>query len=109
MKLFIFGAGASAGTLGLPAARDFGEELEREVRACDVIVSFNYDVVVEQLADSMGVELVQGPCARCRGRHRCVQLIKPHGSLSWIVERARDHSRVTWRADDGSPLLRPMD
>jgi len=198
MRLYIFGAGASAGTLGLPAARDFGLELARakprwrrayphlarvveglrqsgeteswdladawtrldyltklawavdlggdlaeanvemrkalldvygrtgarvrrnghksqtvrtllrKARPGDVVVSFNYDLLVEQVAAEAGVHLVQAPCERCRGKHRCVQLVKPHGSLAWRVERLDGQARVRWRSATGEPLLRAL-
>lgn len=197
MRLLIFGAGASAGTLGLPAAREFGRELARahptwpaaypnlaqvvaglrastdgedwdlgaawtrldyltklawaaetdldlaaanvEIRKAlldvyggtrrqlrrsrkrtetirkllrgaspgDVVVSFNYDLLVEQLAAEAEVELVQGPCGH-RGCRRCVQLIKPHGSLAWSATRRRGRTAVHWRGVDKRPLLKPL-
>lgn len=197
MRLLIFGAGASAGSVGLPAARDFGAELARAhprwtraypnlaqvveglrvggpdgdwdlgaawtrldyltklawavqseldlvaanvemrkalldvyggtgvqlqrsrrrtrtvlqlIRAAapgDVIVSFNYDLLVEQLAAQHGVDLVQGPCAH-PACSRCLQLIKPHGSLAWSATRRRGKTEVHWRDKEGRPLVRPL-
>lgn len=84
-------------------------DLLREVSPGDVLISFNYDVLLEHLARAVGLHLVQAPCEACpRRAHRCVQLVKPHGSLSWRVEVGRRGTRVQWRGSQGAPLQRPL-
>ena len=46
----------------------------------DALVSFNWDVVSESIANYVHVNLVQAPRA---ANDSSVQLIKPHGSVSW--------------------------
>lgn len=60
------------------------EELRR-VTSGDVVVSFNWDVLVEalllyRLRDTPSVRVVQAPHKRLE---RCVEFAKPHGSLAW--------------------------
>ena len=84
-------------------------KLLEQARPGDAIISFNYDVLVEHLAAKAGLKLVQAPCDACRpAKHSCVQLIKPHGSLSWALHRDGRHVRLDWRAKDGGPLTEPL-
>jgi hypothetical protein len=52
--------------------------LLKEVKPGDVIVSFNWDTLVERLAKKFGLNLIH-----CPGRPRKkVKFVKPHGSVS---------------------------
>jgi hypothetical protein len=56
-------------------------DIVAELRAGDVLVSFNWDVVVELIVQRLKkVDLVQAPGVA----DNSVQLIKPHGSVSWL-------------------------
>jgi hypothetical protein len=71
----------------------------------DVLISFNWDTVAERIArsPSLGKKLVaSGPVLHGRS----VNLVKPHGSLSW--EDGGTPESVKWRDDHGEPLLTPM-
>jgi hypothetical protein len=101
--------------------RIYGRDLDREVeklavsdkytlggllkRVCpgDVLISFNYDTVVERLAGKFGYDL-RGYCGYFR--RDVVNFVKPHGSTSWCLDLRE--KRVTSAKDDGSPLLNSM-
>lgn len=54
----------------------------------DVLVSFNWDVLAETLAEHLGIPLIQAPTQNAR---EAVTLIKPHGSVSWRYYPSRQH------------------
>lgn len=69
----------------------------------DVLISFNWDTCAERIATDLGRRL-----RMASGRvfdKRYVNLVKPHGSLSW--EDGGTADRVRWH-DHGQPLLTPM-
>jgi hypothetical protein len=69
--------------------------LKNRVDTGDVVVSFNYDTVIERLAKRLGLTL-----RHCSGAPRgFVKFVKPHGSASWPL-RALNASLI-----DGEPLL----
>jgi hypothetical protein len=70
-----------------------------ELQPGDVLISLNYDTIVERIARDLGRPLVLTP----RGACGAVRFAKPHGSTSWTLDR-KCHS-VTWLSADGSPLL----
>ena len=64
----------------------------------DVVVSFNYDTLVERLAKRFGLAL-----RHCRGAPRdFVKFLKPHGSVSWPLHP------VPSAVFDGEPLLHSL-
>jgi hypothetical protein len=75
----------------------------QEVRSGDVLISFNYDTLVERLALRMG----HNPRSfHYELRSDVVNLAKPHGSTSWCLDlNART---VTSSHPDGSPLLESL-
>jgi hypothetical protein len=69
----------------------------------DVLISFNWDTIAERIAHDLGRKLVaSGPILY----RRYVNLVKPHGSLSW--EDGGDSDHMKWRGSHGEPLLTPM-
>jgi hypothetical protein len=65
----------------------------------DVLVSFNWDVAAEHLANRvLEVPVLQAPYPNAGQPH--VRVVKPHGSLSWRHEG----TQVTWH-DKGAPRL----
>ena len=72
--------------------------LLNQVRPGDVVVSFNWDTLVERLAKKFGLTFTHS-----RGRPtKCIEFAKPHGSASWQVGSIRlEHLR-------GRPLLDPL-
>lgn len=75
-----------------------GQLMKNEVSPGDLLVSFNYDTLVERLAKRFGHKLrVAG---HTPGRD-AVLLSKPHGSASWTMDL--NLRKVTWHEHDGSP------
>jgi len=80
--LFLYGSRCeeAARRIGKSTKCTLVDLLRKRVRAGDVIVSFNYDTLVERLARKLGLKLTH-----CEGRppkHK-VKFVKPHGSVSW--------------------------
>jgi hypothetical protein len=70
------------------------------MQAGDVVISFNYDTLIERLAKRFGHTL-QSVCGA--SRPGTVKIVKPHGSASWCLDlKSR---KVISMAADGSPLL----
>lgn len=77
-----------------------GRLMKNEVSSGDLLVSFNYDTLIERLAIRFGHKL----CAASHARGRdSVLLSKPHGSASWTMDL--NSRKVTWHEHDGSPKL----
>ena len=82
---------------------DFALKTElMRLREGDVLVSFNWDTIGERIATDLGKGLAS--CDGVIGK-ASVNLVKPHGSLSW--EDGGREDRVKWH-DNGQPLLIPM-
>ena len=66
----------------LPKSTNYtlGKLLVEQVKAGDVLISFNYDTIVERLARNSGVRLTHGAGAE---ETSAVRFAKPHGSTSW--------------------------
>ena len=75
-------------------------KLIAELGSGDVLVSFNWDVAAEHLANRiLRIPVLQDP--HLDQPH--IRLVKPHGSLSWRHEG----TQVTWH-DNGAPRLAPL-
>jgi hypothetical protein len=77
--------------------------LLRTLEPGDVLVSFNYDTIVERLASRLGCRLVATPLG-VSGRG--VRFAKPHGSVSWTLDLCT--KAATWITPDGVPLSRSL-
>jgi hypothetical protein len=71
-----------------------------EVTDGDVLVSFNYDTVVERLYERFGRPLRTAGIA---GPDSGVTLVKPHGSTSWTMDLTE--KTLEWHTSWGCPLL----
>jgi len=80
-----------------------GQILKQRVRSGDLLVSFNYDTLIERLALRFGHNIGMA-LAKCGGD--VVQLAKPHGSVSWRMEWAS--RRVFSTGVDGGPLIEAL-
>ena len=69
----------------------------------DILISFNYDTLVERLAGRKGRDL-RTFCHELRGD--LVNFAKPHGSVSWCLDH--DLRSVLYRHPDGAPRLDSM-
>ncbi len=94
------------GTEAVDAARKVYEKtpctivdvLLKQVKPRDVIVSFNWDTLVERLAKKFRLKLIHRP-----GRpSNKIKFVKPHGSLSWRIGTIRPNQL------NGRPLLDPL-
>ena len=72
--------------------------LLKQVKPGDVIVSFNWDTLVERLAMRFGLKLVHGPDRPGKK----IGFAKPHGSLAWRIGTIRPNQL------NGRPLLDPL-
>jgi hypothetical protein len=79
--------------------------LREQAKPGDVIVSLNYDTLVEQLARKVGVKLMHGPGSPRRNRAE-IRFAKPHGSVSW---RTGDHNLATLTGPPLATSLSPSD
>lgn len=65
-----------------------GRLIERELNSGDIIISFNYDTIVERLARRFGHTFLS-VYAQEQERRRGITLAKPHGSTSWTLDLNR--------------------
>jgi hypothetical protein len=82
----------------------------RQVEPGDVVVSLNWDVLVEWLLvtcrfPALSTRVVQVPHV---ARENDVCFAKPHGSLTWRRPMQLPEPQFTWCNGDGSPLTRAM-
>ena len=87
---------------GLPidASYTLGQLLKSDVKPGDILVSFNYDTLVESVAHRFGHGL-SAANSGCTSRKKAVLLSKPHGSVSWTIDLNK--RTVKWH-DNGSPI-----
>jgi hypothetical protein len=75
-----------------------------DLRPDDVLISFNWDVVAELVANHLRVNLVQAPLSIGSG---AIKLVKPHGSVSWVSNLIAHAGYVDLRATP-APCVSPM-
>ncbi len=95
--LWLYGRRCDDAADALPDSADYtiGDLLQNRVEDGDVVVSFNYDTIVERLAARFDRDL-----RHCDGSPRgFVKFVKPHGSASWPLRPAPS------AAIQGKPLL----
>lgn len=86
--------------LPLDDSYTLGNTLKNELQLGDLLISFNYDTIVERLARRFGHHLRS---TNSQDTKSAIVLVKPHGSTSWTLDRSR--YTVTCAALDGSPLF----
>lgn len=77
--------------------------LLNDLQADDLLISFNYDTVVERVASTFGLVLVNPD----RSPREGVRIAKPHGSVSWCMNW--ETKQVEWQRDNGTIRSAPMD
>jgi hypothetical protein len=80
--------------------------LKNEMKKGDVLISFNYDTITERLAERLADRI--GYRVRPVGvgdPKDCVTLAKPHGSVSWTLDRGTCPIGTRFKSDDGCVLL----
>ena len=83
-RAFILGAGFSK-QAGLPLANELTELVinsEEIEEVDDIILTFNYDTVLEQSIDSVGKSWTNGLSDKEEGS---IDILKMHGSINWLV------------------------
>jgi len=90
----------AAEQLPLTDSYTLGSLLKKELTAGDILISFNYDTIVERLARRFGHEIQSGCVMQ---KKKAIALAKPHGSTSWTLDLST--GRVTSASGSGSPLL----
>ena len=78
----------AANQLPLTDSYTLGRLIRNELNSGDIIISFNYDTIVERLARRFGHTLLS-VCAQEQDRKKGITLAKPHGSTSWTLDLNR--------------------
>ena len=78
----------AADQLPLTDSYTLGQLIKNELNPGDIIISFNYDTIVERLARRFGHTLLS-VCAQEQDRKKGITLAKPHGSTSWTLDLNR--------------------
>ena len=88
----------------LPLSDDYtlGWLLKHRLRHGDVLISFNYDTIVERLASRFGHDLRM----MSMPPSSTIQILKPHGSVGWKMDWAAGHVRMT--TAEHRPILEAM-
>jgi hypothetical protein len=103
--LRLYGSPCDEAASRLPATDNYtlGHLFTHQIAPGDVLVSFNYDTLVERLANAFGRCLIS---PHEKATVESVTLVKPHGSVSWRMDwRVR---RVIWTDADGRIAVVPM-
>lgn len=90
----------AADRLPLNDSYTLGCLLKRTLKTGDILISFNYDTIVERLALRFG-HLLQSVCAE--RRENAIVFAKPHGSTSWTLELSTH--QVKSASEEGTPLI----
>jgi hypothetical protein len=94
----------AASRLAATQGYTLGDLFTHHIHPGDILISFNYDTLVERVAEKFGVVLIS---PHQRPQTGSVTLAKPHGSVSWRMDwRSR---RVSWTEADGRVATMPMD
>jgi hypothetical protein len=96
--LWLIGRRCDKAAEAIPISADYtlGDLLKNQIKTGDVVISFNWDTLIERLARRFGISL----------RHCCgapqgfVKFAKPHGSASWPLSASALSAMI-----DGEPLL----
>lgn len=96
--LQLYGSACDKAAAALPETNDYtlGHLFANELDQGDVLISFNYDTVVERVAKTFHRLLVP-PFAM--GRHNAVAFAKPHGSVSWCMNWST--KQIEWLTPEG--------
>jgi hypothetical protein len=104
--LRLYGVECDSLVARLPASDDYtlGKLLRSELQAGDVIVSFNWDTLVERLALAFHQPLASPTAAETHGS---IPLAKPHGSVTWRINWIT--KKVEWLSPAGALTIDAMD
>ncbi len=102
----------AANRLPLTDSYTLGQLIKNELNPGDIIISFNYDTIVERLAHRFD-RTVLSVDAQEQNRKKGITLAKPHGSTSWTLDLNRiisgSHQCVISGGEHGEVLLNSLD
>jgi hypothetical protein len=101
--LRVYGPVCDAAADHLPDAGYTLREILDQVKNGDVLISLNYDTLVERLAKRLGKDL---RAYQHQLRSDVVNFVKPHGSASWCLDLVA--KTVASSHPDGAPLLESL-
>lgn len=96
-----------ADQLPLTGSYTLGQLIKNELNPGDIIISFNYDTIVERLARRFGRRLLSVD-AQEQERRKGITLAKPHGSTSWTLDLNCNPRRVISASNDDGVLLNSL-
>ena len=103
----------AANRLPLTDSYTLGQLIKNELNPGDIIISFNYDTIVERLAHRLGRHTLLPVDAQEQNRKKGITLAKPHGSTSWTLDLNRiisgSHQCVISGGVHGEVLLNSLD
>ena len=98
----------AADQLPLTDSYTLGGLVKNELNPGDIIISFNYDTIVERLARRFGHTLRSVVDAQEQDRKKWITLAKPHGSTSWTLDLNCNPRRVISASNDDGVLLNSL-
>jgi hypothetical protein len=100
--LRLYGRGCDLTAETLPLSEDYtlGYLMKNRMQPGDLVISFNYDTIVERLAQRFGHRLLS---VGTKPRRDVVEIVKPHGSTSWTLDFKL--KRVVSAPPGAEPLL----
>ena len=96
---------AAADRLPLTDSYTLGRLIGSELHPGDVIISFNYDTIIERLAHRFEHTILP---VNAQDRERGITLVKPHGSTSWTLDLNSNPRRVISESSDSGALLNSL-
>ena len=97
-----------ADQLPLTDSYTLGQLIKNELNPGDILISFNYDTIVERLARRFGHTLLSVG-AQEQERRKGITLAKPHGSTSWTLDLNYNPRRVISASNHGEVLLNSLE
>ncbi len=96
--LQLYGSACDKAAALLPKTNDYtlGHLFGKQLNHGDVVISFNYDTVVEQVASTFHRVLVPPSSIR---RDEAIGFAKPHGSVSWCMNWTT--KQIEWLTQEG--------
>jgi hypothetical protein len=104
--LQLYGSACDKAAALLPETNNYtlGHLCGTQLNQGDVVISFNYDTVVERVASTFHRVLVPLPSI---GRGEAIGFAKPHGSVSWRMNWTT--RQVEWLAREGDVAIEAME
>ena len=95
----------AADQLPLTDSYTLGRLVKNELSPGDILISFNYDTIVERLAHRFGHTVLS---VYAQDRKKGITIAKPHGSTSWMLDFNCNPRRVISASNHGGVLLNSL-